>query len=57
MFFASSSLKKTPVKVMLQQCVYRSHKQLFKCQSVSIKYEADCFIKRCFVSQSRVLAD
>jgi len=24
---------------------------------VNVKYEADCFLRRCFVAQSRVLAD
>jgi len=24
---------------------------------VSIKYEADCLLRRCFLAQSRVLAD
>jgi len=48
MFFASSSLNRTLVKLLLQQC---------DLPLVSVKYETDCFLRRCFLAQRRVLAD
>ena len=48
MLFANSSLKMTSVKLLLQQCDLPL-RYLIKWQSVSIKYEANCFLKICFL--------